>query len=130
MTGATPTNENDPTKHLHSHDKINYETNVDNVNVIKKLAEKLSVSGSYSVDYISESIMAYDKICEHDSAYLCEHRLQFIVDFVTNHFFSFNEMETNIKAFHLDSVEGNYNKELLNFANRWIENNFSYKKKI
>ena len=30
---------------------------------------------------------------------------------------------TIIKAFHLDSVEGNYSKELLMFCNNWINNN-------
>lgn len=30
---------------------------------------------------------------------------------------------TIIKSFHLDSVEGNYSKELLMFCNNWINNN-------
>jgi|TARA_B100000768_G_scaffold168194_1_gene172886 hypothetical protein len=30
---------------------------------------------------------------------------------------------TIIKAFHLDSVKGNYSKELLMFCNNWIKNN-------
>lgn len=28
-----------------------------------------------------------------------------------------------IKAFHLDSVQGRYNKELLNWCNNWIDYN-------
>jgi len=33
------------------------------------------------------------------------------------------EVITIIKAFHLDSVEGNYSKELLMFCNNWINDN-------
>ena len=33
------------------------------------------------------------------------------------------QLITIIKAFHLDSVEGNYSKELLMFCNNWINNN-------
>jgi hypothetical protein len=31
-----------------------------------------------------------------------------------------------LKAFHLDSVEGNYNKELLEWCNNWIKKNLNY----
>ncbi len=32
-----------------------------------------------------------------------------------------------IKAFHLDSVQGRYNKELLNWCNNWIDYNVKEK---
>ena len=67
--------------HLHSDDKINF-SEIKEGSILFKLAKKLSVSGSYSVDYKKESIMDYEKVCSHDDGYLCEHRLQFIIDFI------------------------------------------------
>ncbi len=37
--------------------------------------------------------------------------------------FTTEEVMVLLKAFHLDSVEGKYNKELLDWCNKWIENN-------
>jgi hypothetical protein len=51
---------------------------------IRELVKKLSVNrSSYGVEP-KESIMGYEKLCTHDSAYLCECRLQYIVDFLIN----------------------------------------------
>lgn len=52
--------------------------------ILQKLETKLSTSGSYSIPYNEDSIMKYDNICEHDDGYLCEHRRQWIIDFLKN----------------------------------------------
>ena len=85
MSGATPTERIDPTKHIHSHDMIDYsDLNEKEAAILKPLATMLSVSGSYSVDYIKESIMTSERICDHDDAYLCQCRLQHIIDYLKN----------------------------------------------
>jgi hypothetical protein len=37
--------------------------------------------------------------------------------------FTTEEVVVLLKAFHLDSVEGRYNKELLDWCNKWINYN-------
>ncbi len=37
--------------------------------------------------------------------------------------YTLDEVITIIKAFHLDTQEGKYSKELLEWCNQWIENN-------
>lgn len=37
--------------------------------------------------------------------------------------YSMDQMIVLIKAFHLDSVQGKYNKELLDWCNNWIDYN-------
>lgn len=37
--------------------------------------------------------------------------------------FTTEELITNIKAFHFDSVGGNYDKDLLYWCNNWIDYN-------
>ncbi len=44
------------------------------------LREKLEVSTSYLIPDPTSSIMTYDVICEHDSGFLCEHRLNWIIN--------------------------------------------------
>jgi hypothetical protein len=39
--------------------------------------------------------------------------------------FRFEEVVILLKAFHLDSVQGRYNKELLDWCNEWIERNIN-----
>jgi len=51
-----------------------------------ELENKLHTSGSYSVRYHPDSIMDYEKICNHDDGYLCEHRRQWIIDFIKTNF--------------------------------------------
>lgn len=49
---------------------------------IRELVKKLTVD-SHSYSTMPEgSIMGYEQLCNHDSAYLCECRLQYIVDFL------------------------------------------------
>ncbi len=48
----------------------------------KDLRLKLSVSGNYSTPYPKESILAYGNICQHDSGYLCEHRLNWLINYI------------------------------------------------
>jgi len=42
--------------------------------------------------------------------------------------FTTEEVVVLLKAFHLDSVDGKYNKELLDWCNNWI--NYNIKKTI
>jgi len=51
-----------------------------------ELENNLHVSGSYGVPYHPDSIMDYERICNHDSGYLCEHRKQWIIDFIKTNF--------------------------------------------
>ena len=37
--------------------------------------------------------------------------------------FSEDDLITNLKAFHLDMVDGDYSKELLEKCNKWINKN-------
>jgi hypothetical protein len=37
--------------------------------------------------------------------------------------YTLDEVITLIKAFHLDTQEGRYSKELLDWCNKWIEDN-------
>jgi hypothetical protein len=37
--------------------------------------------------------------------------------------YTLDEVITLIKAFHLDTQEGKYSKELLEWCNQWIEDN-------
>lgn len=37
--------------------------------------------------------------------------------------YTLDEVITLIKAFHLDTQEGKYSKELLDWCNKWIEDN-------
>lgn len=48
---------------------------------IEKLNVKLYNNGSQDP---KESIMHYEQICKCDDAFLCEHRLQFIIDWIKN----------------------------------------------
>lgn len=65
---------------MRTHDKINLENYSDE---IKQLSKLLSVSTNYSTSFNPESIMEYNSICEHDDGYLCECRLKFILDWIT-----------------------------------------------
>lgn len=82
MSRATSIN---PKKRIHSHDMIDFtDLNEKEAAILKPLAKMLSVSNSYSVDYIKESIMTCEKVCTHDGGYLCECRLQYIIDYLKN----------------------------------------------
>ena len=41
--------------------------------------------------------------------------------------FTTEEVIVLLKAFHLDSVEGRYTKELLDWCNNWIDSNVKMK---
>lgn len=49
---------------------------------IRELVEKLNCRLSYSDEHPKRSVMAYEDICRCDTGFLCEHRLQYIVDFL------------------------------------------------
>ena len=50
--------------------------------LLKKLENILHVSDNYSIPYHEDSIMGYDKICTCDDAYLCDHRREWVIDFL------------------------------------------------
>ena len=54
--------------------------------ILSDLEQKLNTSSSYSIPYHEDSIMKYEKICNHDDGYLCEHRRQWIIDFIKANF--------------------------------------------
>lgn len=79
MTGNTETNSERIIKHTHE------EVNLSGLPLdspIRELVLNLSCAHSYMDNSILESVMEYDRICNHNDGYLCEHRLQFIVDFL------------------------------------------------
>lgn len=45
-----------------------------------ELIRKLNISRSYDVQCPKDSIMSYGQLCHHDSGYLCECRLQYIIE--------------------------------------------------
>jgi hypothetical protein len=49
------------------------------------LVDKLTVSLNYGEPSSPTSIMTYGVICRCDDAFLCEHRLQWIIDWTLNH---------------------------------------------
>ena len=42
----------------------------------------LGVSGYWSIPYNKESILQFERICEHDDGHLCEHRLNWLIEFI------------------------------------------------
>lgn len=46
------------------------------------LITKLNATKSYSVDNPKDSIMHYEQLCDHDDGFLCECRLQYIIDWL------------------------------------------------
>jgi len=54
--------------------------------ILAELETKLSVTHIYGVPYHPDSIMDYERICNHDSGYLCDHRKQWIIDFIKANF--------------------------------------------
>jgi len=49
------------------------------------LISQLNITRSNDIEHPS-NIMAYINICTCDDSFLCEHRLQWIVDFIKNNF--------------------------------------------
>jgi hypothetical protein len=47
-----------------------------------KILQTSDITGE---DYGEESIMEYDKICYHDSGFLCEHRREHIIELIDEH---------------------------------------------
>lgn len=63
----------------YSIDLVNTEgLNEEQLLLIKKLNCSLYMGSKEPKD----SIMHYEQICEHDDGFLCEHRLQVIIDFL------------------------------------------------
>ena len=53
---------------------------------LHKLIEKLNSLPYFEREYPKESIMHYEHLCDCDDLALCEHRLQFIVDFIKKNY--------------------------------------------
>lgn len=51
---------------------------------LHELINKLNVNRHYNKIEPLGSIMNYGEICSCDTGYLCEHRLQWIIDFIKN----------------------------------------------
>ena len=79
MTGFTETfiNKN---RINHTHELVDL-SKVSDDSSLHELVLNLS-SSRYGEKSIPSSIMDYESLCDHDDGYLCEHRLQFIIDFV------------------------------------------------
>jgi len=60
-------------------DRVNL-TDVKEDSPIRELVATLNCKTNYNEDDPSDSIMHYGQLCDHDDGYLCEHRLQFIID--------------------------------------------------
>jgi hypothetical protein len=52
--------------------------------ILKELENRLNTRNK--IPYHKDSIMAYDKICNHDDGYLCEHRRTWIIEFIKSNF--------------------------------------------
>jgi len=50
--------------------------------MIKELVVKLNTSSRWGQEDPKGSIMHYRELCEHDSGFMCECRLQHIIDFL------------------------------------------------
>lgn len=48
------------------------------------LIQRLNTITSYNEQVPPKSIMHYGQLCNHDDGYLCEHRLQFIINQLKN----------------------------------------------
>jgi hypothetical protein len=67
---------------------------IDNLNLVGiekesklyKLIEKLNLRNNYGEKAPVNSIMHFEQLCEHDNGFLCEHRLQYIIDYIKNNF--------------------------------------------
>lgn len=53
---------------------------------IHELVRKLNCRTNWDHPYPEDSVMVYETLCTHDEGHLCEHRLQFIVDFIREHY--------------------------------------------
>ena len=72
--------------------------------ILSELKQILDDANGYDIDpYIIEQLIEKNKVSKET--------------------YTEEQVITTIKAFHLDSVEGNYSKELLIFCNNWINNN-------
>lgn len=60
------------------------EFNIAETSMLHKLILKLNCRASTNAEYPEGSIMQYGVICDHDDDFLCEHRLQWIVEFILN----------------------------------------------
>ena len=68
--------------------KDNYTFNIVNTDGLTDeqimFIKKLNTRTRYDVEDPKDSIMHYEQICKHDSGYLCECRLQYIIDHLKN----------------------------------------------
>ena len=64
----------------------NYTTDIVNIEGLTDsqimLITKLNTKIRYDVDDPKDSIMHYEQLCNHDDGFLCECRLQYIIDWL------------------------------------------------
>ncbi len=53
---------------------------------LHELIEKLNCFTQWGQKDPEKSIMHHEQLCQHDSGYLCEHRLQFIIDYIKENY--------------------------------------------
>jgi hypothetical protein len=58
---------------------------------LKELVDRLNCTTSYNEDKPKDSIMHYGQLCNHDDGFLCEHRLEYILNYLNQN----NNEKTN-----------------------------------
>jgi|DEB0MinimDraft_6_1074348.scaffolds.fasta_scaffold12208_7 hypothetical protein len=53
---------------------------------LHELINKLNGNRNGYEEYVEGSIMNYGEICDCDALYLCEHRIQWVVDFIKKNY--------------------------------------------
>lgn len=51
---------------------------------IELLKNKLHTRSSYKEKANPDSIMEFENICDHNGGFFCEHRLNWLIDFIKN----------------------------------------------
>lgn len=47
-----------------------------------ELIKILNCNTSYGEDRITDSIMSFGVVCEHDDGFMCEHRLEYLLNYL------------------------------------------------
>jgi hypothetical protein len=62
-------------------------SSIDKESKLFELIQKLNSFNTYNSDIkLPNSIMVYGNLCDHDDGFLCECRLQYIIDFIETNF--------------------------------------------
>lgn len=83
--GGEPTELDEIKAYLSWNERLSERIFADNMEALtKELNDKLQTADSYFEISPKQSIMTYGVICDHDDGFLCEHRRQWIIDFLIN----------------------------------------------